>query len=224
MTKEASIRSKVPAVRRGRPPKSRSAPRPVDSRTREVLLEAALEVFSRDGYEGGSLPTIARAAKVGHPLIHYHFGSKENLWRQTVEFAFGGLIREAATIEAASQDLSPIDRLRVLIRTFSLFAARHPNHLGLIMSEWRSNSERLTWLNENYTGRFAINLRLLLIEAREAGQIKAIPADHLGYIIMGSIVLFFSLNLELPKDADMERLADQHASWVLEAILKGIEV
>jgi AcrR family transcriptional regulator len=224
MAKNAGTRSQGAVARRAGSPKAKPAPAAEDPRTREVILEAALEAFSRDGYEGASLPTIARAAKVGHPLIHYYFGSKDNLWHQTVEYAFGDLMAEAATIEAASRDLSPIDRLRVLIRTFSLFSARHPSHLGLIMSEWRAKSERLTWLNDNYTGTFVRSLRRILLEAREAGQIKAMPVDHLGFIIMGSIVLFFSLNFELPEGTDMDRLADQHASWVLEAILKGIEL
>jgi len=224
MAKSAATSLQGAVARRARPPIAKTAPAPEDPRTREVILEAALDAFSRDGYEGASLPTIAKAAKVGHPLIHYYFGSKDNLWRQTVEYAFGGLMSEAATIDAASRDLSPIDRLRVLIRTFTLFAARHPAHLGLIMSEWRAKSERLTWLNDNYTGTFVRNLRRILLEARDAGQIKPIPPDHLGFIIMGSIVLFFSLNFDLPEGTDMDRLADQHASWVLEAILKGIQL
>src|SRR5882724_2418214 len=127
---------------------------PSDDNTRSVILAAALQAFSRDGFDGASLPKIARAANVGHPLIHYYFGSKDTLWRETVEYAFGGLISEASIIESASRGLSPLDRLRVLVRAFSLFAARYPSHLGIIMSEARADTERLTWLKTNFIHAF----------------------------------------------------------------------
>jgi AcrR family transcriptional regulator len=189
---------------------------------RTAILEAALLAFSQDGFDGASLPKIARAANVGHPLIHYYFGSKENLWRETVQYAFGGLLSEVAMIEAASRDLSPLDRFRVLVRAFTLFAARHPSHLGLIMAETRAKTERLTWLQANFTHAFVGRLRKLLAEAQAAKQIRDVPIDHLDVIVIGSVVLYFSVNFQLPSDVSAEQLAAQHADAVLDAILEGI--
>lgn len=208
-------------ARRGRPSKLKLAPAIPDPGTRQVILEAALEAFSREGFEGASLPSIAKVANVGHPLIHYYFGSKDNLWRTTVEYAFGDLTREAETIDRAARDLSPLDRLRVLIRALTMFAARHPRHLGLVMSEARSQSDRMKWLLHNYTDIFVRHLRKTLLEARDAGQIKDVPVGHLGFIIMGAVLFFFSLDFETPIE-DMEQSADRHASLVLETILHGV--
>lgn len=201
---------------------ARAAAASDEAGTRSAILDAALEAFSRDGFDGASLPKIARAAHVGHPLIHYHFGSKDNLWRQTVEHAFGGLISEAAMIEAASRDLSPLDRLRVLIRAFTLFAARYPSHFGLIMSEARANTERLAWLQNNFLGDFVGRLRRILAEAQAAKQIKEMPIKHLDLIIVGAVVLYFGVNFNPPEDVSIEQLAADHADCVLEAILRGI--
>jgi TetR/AcrR family transcriptional regulator len=195
---------------------------PSEDDTRSVILEAALQAFSRDGFDGASLPKIARTANVGHPLIHYYFGSKDTLWRETVKYAFGGLISEASTIDSASRDLTPLDRLRVLIRTFTLFAARYPSHLGLIMSEARADTERLTWLKTNFIHAFGSRLRNILVEAQVAKQIKPVPLEHLGPIILGGVVLYFSVSLELPKNVKPEKLANEHADWVIDAILNGI--
>ena len=178
--------------------------------------------FARDGFDGASLPKIAEIAKVAHPLIHYYFGSKDNLWRETVEYAFGGLIREATAVEAASRSLSPLQRLRVMIQAFAQFAARYPNHFGLIMAEMRSDSERLAWLRENYLNAFVKRLTRVLKDAQEQNEIKKVPLDHLGFILIGSIVLYFSMNLDPPKNVSPEDLADRHAKWVLEVILNGI--
>ena len=108
-----------------------------------------MTALARDGFDGASLPKIAAIANIADPLIHYYFGSKDNLWRETVEYAFGGLVAEAA-VEAATRGLSPLHRLRVMVQAFAQFAARYPDHLGLIVAETRSDSERLVWLRENY--------------------------------------------------------------------------
>jgi AcrR family transcriptional regulator len=194
----------------------------VDLGTKNEILEAALTAFARDGFDSASLPKIAAIAGIAHPLIHYYFGSKDNLWRETVEYAFGGLVAEATAVEAATRGLSPLHRLRVMVQAFAQFAARYPDHLGLLMAESRSDSERLVWLRENYINAFLGRLARALKDAQEQNEIKKVPLDHLISILIGSIVLYFSLNLGPPKNLKSEDLANQHAKWVLEVILNGI--
>jgi len=209
-------------VSRAAPKKEKRAPRAVDLGTKKEILEAALTAFARDGFDSASLPKIAEIAKIAHPLIHYYFGSKDNLWRETVEYAFGGLIGEAAAVEAAARGLSPLHRLRVMVQAFAQFAARYPDHLGLIMAEMRSDSERLVWLRKNYLNAFLGRLSRALKDAQEQSEIKKIPVDHLTFILVGSIVLYFSINFEPPKNVSLEDMANRHAKWVLEVILNGI--
>lgn len=47
--------------------------------TREDILEAAFEVFGREGYRGGSLREIASRVGISHPGLLHHFGSKAEL-------------------------------------------------------------------------------------------------------------------------------------------------
>ncbi len=202
--------------------KEKRPARAVDIGTKNEILEAALTAFARDGFDGASLPKIAEIAKIAHPLIHYYFGSKDNLWRETVDYAFGGLVAEATAVEAASRGLSPLHRLRVIVQAFAQFAARYPDHLGLIMAEMRSDSERLVWLRKNYLNAFLGRLSRALKDAQEQSEIKKIPVDHLTFILVGSIVLYFSINFEPPKNVSLEDMANRHAKWVLEVILNGI--
>jgi len=44
------------------------------------ILKAARRVFSLHSFKAASTRTIAQEAGVDHPLIHYHFGSKEKLF------------------------------------------------------------------------------------------------------------------------------------------------
>lgn len=60
-------------------PKSRRARPDRGAETRQRLVEAALEVFGRLGFEGATTRQIAQQAGTNLAAINYHFGSKEAL-------------------------------------------------------------------------------------------------------------------------------------------------
>jgi TetR/AcrR family transcriptional regulator len=211
--------------------KNRTAPRaagaavPAEDRdTKTAILKAALEVFARDGFDGTSLPKIAEVVGVGHPLIHYHFGSKDNLWRHAVANSIGVIVAEADAIGAASRDLAPLDKLRVLIRMFTIFSARYPSHLAILMFEIRGKTERLDWLMQTYLDPIITRWGQILKEAQDLGQIKPAPIPQLISIITGAITQHFSINPYLREDYDAEKLAQQHADLVIDVILSGLLV
>jgi AcrR family transcriptional regulator len=76
--------AKKPAKRRtaGSPPASRQyrrAQRDRGADTRAQLIDAALDVFGRLGFEGASTREIAKAAGANLAAIVYHFGGKQGL-------------------------------------------------------------------------------------------------------------------------------------------------
>jgi AcrR family transcriptional regulator len=56
-----------------------------DETTRARLLDAAEKVFSEYGFEGASVRMINAAAQVDSGAIHYHFGSKADLFRAVIK-------------------------------------------------------------------------------------------------------------------------------------------
>ncbi|NJO46784.1 MAG: TetR/AcrR family transcriptional regulator [Oscillatoriales cyanobacterium RM1_1_9] len=53
--------------------------------TREQILNAAERLFAISGFTGTSLRAVTRAADVNLAAVHYHFGSKEELFRVIVK-------------------------------------------------------------------------------------------------------------------------------------------
>ncbi len=51
---------------------------------RRAILDAAAEVFGTQGYERASIDAIAAASGVSKPTIYSHFGTKEQLFRDSV--------------------------------------------------------------------------------------------------------------------------------------------
>jgi AcrR family transcriptional regulator len=59
---------------------------PNDGRpTRERLLDTAEALFARKGYHAVSIRNITNLARVDVSLVHYHFGSKQDLLAEVVE-------------------------------------------------------------------------------------------------------------------------------------------
>lgn len=67
--------------------------------TRQRLLDAAAETFSRDGIQGATTREIARGAGVNEVTLFRHFKSKEQLLRAVLE---RGLASEAAIMDEHS--------------------------------------------------------------------------------------------------------------------------
>src|SRR5258708_6997332 len=62
--------------------------------TRSAILQAALAEFAEKGFDAASIRCIAERTGFQHPLITYHYPSKDLLWRAVAEDTFER-IREA---------------------------------------------------------------------------------------------------------------------------------
>lgn len=56
-----------------------------DDGTRNRLLDAAEQLFAERGYDGASVRDINDIARVNSGAIHYHFGTKDDLFRAVVD-------------------------------------------------------------------------------------------------------------------------------------------
>jgi AcrR family transcriptional regulator len=63
--------------RRGRPPKAQAQHA---GETRDLILDAAEDLFSKHGFYGVTIREVAREAGVDTALVHYYFGAKRELF------------------------------------------------------------------------------------------------------------------------------------------------
>ena len=54
--------------------------------TRERLLAEGLRAFTTSGFDGTSLRDVERRAGVSRGLVAHHFGTKDGLWRECVNW------------------------------------------------------------------------------------------------------------------------------------------
>jgi AcrR family transcriptional regulator len=85
-------------------------------RTRARLVEAAREVFAQHGFQGATVREICRRADVNVAAVNYHFGSKDGLLSEALNF---NRLRDLQLANDAA-DACPEIRLRLFIRDFML--------------------------------------------------------------------------------------------------------
>lgn len=98
----------------------RRVPHPDDPRLH--LLDAALRVFARKGYEGASVREIAAEAEVAPALLYHYFPGKEAVLEALFERS-AGYVGEAFARVATVED--PRARLRELIRASADLVQEH---------------------------------------------------------------------------------------------------
>jgi len=87
---------------------------------RRRVLEAALDIFTRDGYGGTLVDDVAQAAETSKGGVYFHFPSKQALYLGILDEAARLLLDRAERAMADEQD--PIARgdaaLRAVLKTF----------------------------------------------------------------------------------------------------------
>ena len=59
--------------------------------SKEKVMNAAIRVFSKKGYDGASMREIAESAHLTKPMIYYHFKNKKDLYLHLLETHIGTL-------------------------------------------------------------------------------------------------------------------------------------
>ena len=80
--------------------------------TKQRLLETAVRLFLRHGYDGVSIRDLTEAAAANVASINYHFGGKENLYKEVFRQLIGDRAEGtlSAMRRAAAEDDPPVVR------------------------------------------------------------------------------------------------------------------
>jgi AcrR family transcriptional regulator len=196
-------------------------------RTARRIRDAALEQFSRLGFERVTMAGIAQAAGVSQATLHYHFEDKDQLWRAAM-LELSAVIAEEERLLAAARDASPVDQLRMAMRFFIELSWRHPALGRIVALEGMAGGERLAWLNEHLMGKRNGRLVKLAAEAIAAGQLKPFPPEQIIVTLQAAAVGVINLaplmraGFRIEPDTPDQRAAHEHL--ILDALMGGLIV
>ena len=92
---------------------------------RGKIMDAARELFVRDGYDSVSMRKIAEAIEYSPTAIYQHFTDKAELMQQLCQSDFQSLAHVFHDLAAIAD---PVERIRQVGHSYIRFAARFPNH------------------------------------------------------------------------------------------------
>jgi TetR/AcrR family transcriptional regulator len=96
--------------------------------TRALVIDAAERLFAERGFAATSMRDISAASGVSHPLIHHHFGSKEDLYAAVKRRMVEGYARRfPAAARATERPLS----VRAEMRRIMTYLSENPVMLRL---------------------------------------------------------------------------------------------
>jgi AcrR family transcriptional regulator len=101
----------------------------VSEHKRELILDAAKQVFAEEGLEGASLRAIAVRAGYTPAALYFHFESKEAIYAEVLRASLASL--GSAVNQAVAQARSPEQKLKAAAMSFFRFYAEHPRDLDL---------------------------------------------------------------------------------------------
>jgi AcrR family transcriptional regulator len=92
---------------------------------RQEILDAARDLFVREGFENVSMRKIAEKIEYSPTTIYLYFRDKADLLDCICEETFAKLDRKLTSLEASTTD--PLERLRRGLRAYIEFGLKHPN-------------------------------------------------------------------------------------------------
>lgn len=131
-----------------------SGVKPRHGQGREALLAAAIEVVGQKGLRGLTYREVARVGGVTHGLVAHHFGSRQSLIKETLDYAvevgsntiqftsgdieefaaeLGGLIEETGGLQAFQLELVLEARRDKTLKPAA--KAMYDSYIGLIQSD-----------------------------------------------------------------------------------------
>lgn len=207
--RKSSLRSR-PRQRPARRPQQRSLD------TRESLVEAALHVFAEHGFEGATTREIARRAGVALAALPYHFETKQALWRAAADRIFGLLGETFQKRLAGLEGVDTPTRLRLLLRDFVRFQARHPELHRFMIQEGIGKSPRLAWLVEKHIRPMYDFVRTTVEAAQRAGMAPLGRPEQIHYMLIGAASSAYALAAEFElltgRAPSEEKLVAEHVA------------
>lgn len=188
---------------------------------RRRILDAARDLFVRDGFEQVSIRRIAELVEYSPAAIYGYFPSKDDIFFGLAEEGFQ-LMHGDHQAMAALEALPPLDRVREIFWRFYLFSREHPQYFALMFVD--RSVPRISREYERFA--FAREMKAVLVShVQSAVRSGTLPA-HIAPDVMFRIVSSALIGVAVMRLSD--RLApgedaDLLARDVLEVTLAGLQ-
>jgi TetR/AcrR family transcriptional regulator len=152
----------------------------IQQKNREVILDAALEVFSLHGFRGATLDQIAEVAGLSKPNLLYYFPSKEEVHTALLT---GLLDTWLDPLRAMDPKGDPLQEILAYVRRKLDLARDYPRESRLFAGEILQGAPRMRAAIEGDLRRLVTEKATVLTGWMDEGRIARVDPVHLIFSI-----------------------------------------
>lgn len=188
--------------------------------TRLAIIDAAVELFAKKGFERATVDEVAAEAKIAKGTVFYNFKTKEDIFHAILERdtqAFAELVQARSAISGTpSQKMeAAYDAAFEYFQTHSSFCSLLITELGRIRTRWSNDGNSISLL-----GIFRQRLEEIYEEGKKQGEFR----NDIDARDIGLIVFFLAAIISLGKRFTEEHAIDTRlASKAKLIFLKGLK-
>ena len=192
---------------------------------RELIVEAALEIFAQHGFRGATIDQIAEAAGMSKPNLLYYFQSKDDIHRTLIQRLLDTWLAPLREIDDIGD---PVTELRGYIRRKLEMARDYPRESRLFANEILQGAPRVLPMLEGEL-KTLVDEKVEIIRGwMRAGKIARTDPYHLIFAIWATTQHYADFDVQvravLGPTRDGEGRFEDAARFLEQLFVEGLRV
>ena len=193
----------------------------IQVRNRKLIMDAALIVFSENGYRGATLDQIAAESGLSKPNILYYFEGKQNIHLALLSQLMSAWL---APLDALDPDGEPLEELLSYMQRKLAMSRQYPRESRLFANEILQGAPRITpHLQERLKPLFEDKAQVIQVWI-DQGKLALVDPQHLLFSIWATTQHYADfetqINIPLPKDTSVGADAAIFLHQIYDRLLK----
>ena len=197
--------------------------------TRENILRAATKVFAKNGFAGGRIEQISKAAKSYDRMIYYYFGSKEGLFVAVIEEMYRRF--NEAEAKLVLDVAKPVEALTAVIRFMWGYYHRNPEFITLLNTENLHRGKHIAKSKHarEFSSPAVDVLGQVLAHGKQQKLFRTELAARDVYLMIASMGYFylsnrFTLSAFLGEEMESTEALAHWEAFVVDAVLRTVAI
>lgn len=189
---------------------------------RTAIIDAAVELFSKNGFRGTTTRELASAVGVSEPVLYQHFATKKDLYEAIVEHMLAQVAnRFESRLEELPDGATDEQYFRWLVSHIWDWYEEDTRHIRLLMFSALEGHELSDMWHERALGLLLDHLGRVVESRMEAGEFRAMHPMLAAEALLGPVahacMLTRILGCKLPgvsKDAVVREFVDIYLNGI----------
>ncbi len=200
-------------------PKSR-----IQQKNRQIIVDAALDVFSTYGFRGTTIDQIAARAGMSKPNLIYYFASKEDLYVSVLEDTLDQWLAPLAELDP---DGDPIDEIRRYITAKIAMSRARPKASRLFANEILHGAPAIGGFLQGPLKSLVDDKAAIIRRWVEGGALAPVEPAHLIFMIWAVTQHYADFDVQVravlaAETTEKDRHFDDAQAAILTVFLEGL--